>query len=147
MSYDNLFNKGIGTVKIGRVIGITKNPDGKSGTVSLESGESIPWDVLVLVPGNVWEGGLAFPDSRVGAVKTIQDWRGKFKAADKIVLVGGGAVGIELSGELRDVYPRKTITIVHGEDQLLNPVYPDKFRADVERRLKKRHINIKSLLL
>jgi len=105
MSYDNLFNKGIGTVKIGRVIGITKNPDGKSGTVSLESGESIPWDVLVLVPGNVWEGGLAFPDSRVGAVKTIQDWRGKFKAADKIVLVGGGAVGIELSGELRDVYP------------------------------------------
>jgi NADH dehydrogenase FAD-containing subunit len=33
--------------------------------------------------------------------------------AGKIVIVGGGPVGVELAGEIRDAYPDKDITIVH----------------------------------
>jgi NADH dehydrogenase FAD-containing subunit len=35
----------------------------------------------------------------------VSEWREKFSDAQDIVIVGGGAVGAELSGEIRDEYP------------------------------------------
>ena len=33
------------------------------------------------------------------------------------------------------------VTIVHGDKQLLNPAYPDKFRRNIERRVRARGID------
>jgi len=46
--------------------------------------------------------------------------------------VGGGAVGIEYAGEVRDFYPDKRATIVHGEPLLLSKYFPDKFRKRMQ---------------
>jgi apoptosis-inducing factor 2 len=102
--YDKLF-PGVGTFKRGTVTEVKKNPDGKSGFVVLDSGEELPWNVLLLAPGNTWEGGLRMPETRQEAHTFIEEWRTKFEKANSIALVGGGAVGIELAGELRDIYP------------------------------------------
>jgi apoptosis-inducing factor 2 len=102
--YDQLFTGGIGTRVKGVVTTIKKNADGKSGSVTLATGEVYPWDVLILTPGNKWEGALDLPDTVEESTKVIEEWRKKYKEAKSIILVGGGAVGIELSGELRDKY-------------------------------------------
>jgi NADH dehydrogenase FAD-containing subunit len=107
--YDNIFAKslgGPGSVKVGEVVSVAKNPQGKTGgSVTLQNGETIEWDVLVLTPGNKWEGGLDLPKTVEEAEEAIKEWRDRFRKAEHVVLVGGGAVGIELAGELRDEYP------------------------------------------
>lgn len=35
----------------------------------------------------------------------LSQWRSKFEAAQDIVIAGGGAVGIETAGEIKDIYP------------------------------------------
>jgi NADH dehydrogenase FAD-containing subunit len=41
-----------------------------------------------------------------------------------------------------DAFPRKKVTIVHSDSQLLNSAYPDKYRKRVEKDLTSRGINI-----
>ena len=53
---------------------------------------------------------------------------------NKIKKKKGGPVGIELAGEISDVYNDKKITMVHGHDKLLVGL-PDHFRDEALKRL------------
>ena len=66
----------------------------KSGHVLLKDGKQLPYDVLVLAPGSVWEGLLNIPDNSASVKPFIAESRAKFAKAQSIVLVGGGAVGV-----------------------------------------------------
>ncbi|KAK9379362.1 uncharacterized protein V2V93DRAFT_406746 [Kockiozyma suomiensis] len=48
----------------------------------------------------------------------VNNYADRFRLADRIVIIGGGAVGIELAGELKYFYPNKTITLLHSRDRL-----------------------------
>ncbi|KAF6757673.1 hypothetical protein DFP72DRAFT_890326 [Ephemerocybe angulata] len=96
------------------------------GDVILDTGERVPYDVIILATGSIWEGVVAFPNKPGEYVEHVESWRRKIRAAQKIVIVGGGPVGIETAGEIKDTYPSKEVTIVQGDRLLLNDVYPDK---------------------
>ncbi|KAF8575725.1 FAD/NAD-P-binding domain-containing protein [Ramaria rubella] len=135
--YDKLFVNGNGTFKHGVVTEIKAEKGSESGgKVVLEGGEILDYDVLVLSPGGKWEGFLDFPFEEGKLMEHVKEWRGKFKNAKKVAIAGGGAVGIELAGEIRQYYPDTKVTLVHGGKKLLNDAYPDKFRADTERRIR-----------
>ncbi|KAF8527679.1 FAD/NAD(P)-binding domain-containing protein [Gautieria morchelliformis] len=141
--YDKLFVNGNGTFKHGTVTAIETEKGSKvGGKVILQDGQSVHYDVLVLAPGFKWEAFLDFPFDAAGVQEHIKEWRAKFRNAEKIVIGGGGAVGIELAGELKQFYPDKKITIVHGGKKLLNKAYPDKVRKDVERRIRHRGVEV-----
>jgi len=72
----------------------------------------------------------------------LREWRQKFADAHDIVLVGGGAVALEFAGELRDMSPTKRITIVHCQDMLLHDAYPQYFRKDVYKDIRKRDVDV-----
>ena len=92
---DRIFtNPSAGKFKLGLVVGVAVEADGKSGTVSLEDGEKLHWDYLVLATGSKWEGALNFPSSKADMHTHLEAWRAKFAKANHIALVGGGAVGI-----------------------------------------------------
>ena len=115
---------------------------------------------LVLATGSKWSGPTDLPDSEADLRQFASQWREKFKAAEDIVVVGGGAVGVELSGEIRDEYPvrrasldasclgiqvriqDKKITIVHGQDNLLNDTYPAKYRNYVKAGVAARNVDL-----
>jgi len=139
--YDKLFLKGIGSHIVGTVISIEEESPGH-GVLVLKDGEKVEYDALVLATGSNWSGPLNFPESDADIRASIQDWRKKYAGAKEIALVGGGAVGIEMAGEIRDTFPDKKVTIIHGGDLLLNDVYPVKFRKDIERRVRARNIDI-----
>lgn len=42
-------------------------------------------------------------------------------AAQSVLIVGGGSCGIEVAGEITDMYPHKKVTIVHWDVGLLHP--------------------------
>ena len=52
-----------------------------------------------------------------------------------MVIVGGGAVGVELAGEIANKYPEKHITIVHSGNALVTSNFGEKFSSTVKRRL------------
>jgi thioredoxin reductase len=90
--FDKLFTTPNGTFVEGVVESI--QPDKKGGSVVLEDGQKLPYDVLVLAPGSIWEGPLNIPTDSKEVAAFIAEDRAKFKKAQKIVLVGGGAVGV-----------------------------------------------------
>ena len=157
--YDNLLVNGNGIIKVGRVTSIEQGKE-SSGSVVLSTGERIHYDILVLAPGAEWEGPLAFPDDRAAVLEHIKSWRRKFENANGIILAGGGAVGcgmlfclilglfsrlcpiLEYAGEIKDAFPRKKVTIVHSDSQLLNSAYPNKYRKRVENDVTSRGINV-----
>ncbi|KAH8120013.1 FAD/NAD-binding domain-containing protein [Phellopilus nigrolimitatus] len=140
--YESVFVNGNGKVKIGNVVSIERESGSSGGHVALEGDENLSFRYLVVATGSLWEGPIAtVPDGKQGFLKLIYQWRKKFHDAKNIVIAGGGSVGLELSGELRDVYPDKKITIVQAGSLPLNDVYPDRFRKDIERRWHKRGID------
>ncbi len=52
----------------------------------------------------------------------------KIEKSKKILIVGGGLIGIEVAGELVTQKPEKDITIVHSKNRLIerNPIYASK---------------------
>ncbi|TFK24562.1 FAD/NAD(P)-binding domain-containing protein [Coprinopsis marcescibilis] len=129
------FLKGKGEVKVGKVVSFTSTETG--GELTLQSGEKLDYSVLVLATGNTWPGALNLPEEEAKAVESLKAWRAKFEKATDVVLVGGGAVGIEYAGELKDFFPTKKVTIVHNQDALLNETYPEKFRRAALVRVQK----------
>ncbi|KAJ3925850.1 MAG: hypothetical protein NXY57DRAFT_1030800 [Lentinula lateritia] len=116
---------------------------GDGGILTLDNGGTVAYDVLVLATGSTWPRPIAFPTENMNKItEHVQKIRAEFAAAQDILLVGGGSVGIELSGELRDVFPSKPITIIHREKYLLNATYPDKYRIAVQKQLEGRGITI-----
>lgn len=114
----------------------------EDGVVHLEDGRQLPYDYLVLSTGTTWGGPLAFPKNVEDKDKWIADWREKFRNANDIVILGGGAVGIELSGELKHYYPNKNVTLVQNDELLLNGTYPDKFRTRTTEKWKSLGVNV-----
>ncbi|KAF9567230.1 FAD/NAD(P)-binding domain-containing protein [Agrocybe pediades] len=141
-TYNYTFVNGNGQFIIGKVASITTEEGDKEGYVTLESGETVPYSVLILTPGSVWEGPLNIPDTKKDTMDHLREWRQKFKDANDIVLVGGGAVALEFAGEVKDVAPSKRVTIVHGQDLLLNDAYPKNFRKNVANAIQKRGVEV-----
>ncbi|KAJ7507062.1 FAD/NAD(P)-binding domain-containing protein [Mycena galericulata] len=143
---DRLFSNANGSFVEGVVTRIEpqagKTGPGGGGAVGLADGRRLEYDVLVLAPGSIWEGPLDFPDDREQVHAFIDASRAKFKKAQKIVLVGGGAVGVEYAGEIKDIWPDKDVTIIHGDSGLMNSTYPAGFRTGLEKGLRARGVKI-----
>ncbi|PFH49805.1 hypothetical protein AMATHDRAFT_146753 [Amanita thiersii Skay4041] len=138
---DRVFLNGNGTLLQDKVKAIEKNKE-NGGRVLLESGEYVDFDVLVLSPGSIWGGPIAFPEGEQETKEFIKTGRDAFKGAQDIVIAGGGAIGIELAGEIKDAWPTKNVTIVHGNGALLNKSYPDKFRKRAEQRVRAHDVHL-----
>jgi apoptosis-inducing factor 2 len=146
--YDKIFGKNtnngigrVGSVKVGKVIGIEEKSE-DSGYILLEGNQRVEWNVLVIATGSEWEGPLRWPN-RTNLVKPYVDkWREKFASARSIVLVGAGAVGCELAGEVRDFVPGAELSVVQNEPLVLNPTYPESFRRRVQKGLEQRGVRV-----
>lgn len=54
----------------------------------------------------------------------LTDEHKRLIAANNILIVGGGAVGVELAGEIADRFPDKKVTIVEAGNRLLSTLKP-----------------------
>jgi NADPH-dependent 2,4-dienoyl-CoA reductase/sulfur reductase-like enzyme len=91
----DIFINNNGTFHQGKVVSIVNEVDNRE--VVLENGERLPYDTLVLSPGSLWYGSFAggSDPSQVRAGWAAD--RESVKAAQSVVLVGAGAVGLGMS--------------------------------------------------
>lgn len=90
--FDRLFHNGNGRFVQGKVLGVYQSPGTKAGSVTLESGEEIVYDVLTICTGSSWKGHIALPFGNVE--DWVRDQREKFAKANNILLIGAGAIGL-----------------------------------------------------
>ncbi|KAJ3561675.1 hypothetical protein NP233_g10050 [Leucocoprinus birnbaumii] len=135
------FLRGKGRFVLGKVTRVEPNQKEGGGTVTVSNGDTIPYHTILLSPGVIWDNPIRFPDGATSGLDAyLSVYREAIKNAEKIVLVGAGAVGLELAGEIRDVYPDKQITLVQGSNLPLNDFYPNKYRTAVLKSFQKRKI-------
>lgn len=88
-----------------------------------DSGESISYDYLVIATGAAVQSGLP---SRVNntekaqGVKLLQAMQQRIAKAETVVVVGGGAAGVEVATDAKSLYPNKHIILVHSRSAVMH---------------------------
>lgn len=75
----------------------------------------------------------------------MKAYRARVKAAKNILVIGGGAVGIEIAGEIAATYPKsdgKKVTLIHKGKALMNDTYNAKFRSGLQKQLLDLGVNL-----
>jgi NADH dehydrogenase FAD-containing subunit len=107
-----------------------------AGRVLLASGAELSPDYLVLATGS----GYPFPaKSDVPGTETahgkVRGTHAALAAADRVLLLGAGPVGIELAGEIKAAWPGKQVTLVDMADDVLGERYRPDLKAELRRQL------------
>lgn len=89
-----------------------------------------PFDILIIASGANYGSALFRPvggtaDERHLHYRSIQE---KISRAQRVLIVGGGAIGVETAGELAEDYPGKSITLIDAAPDILGRISP-KLRA------------------
>lgn len=107
----------------------------ESGRVTLDSGQTLDADYIVLATGsrypfpaksNITDTGQAM-DAYRHAHKHLAD-------AASVLLLGASPVGLELAGEIRAAWPDKAITLVDPAPEVLGAFHPD-LGAEITRQI------------
>jgi NADH dehydrogenase FAD-containing subunit len=104
------------------------------GRVALASGGELSADYLVLATGS------AYPFPAKSDAEAAADARVAYRAAHaalaaagRVLLIGAGAVGIELAGEIMAAWPGKPVTLLDAAPDILG----ERFRADLKAELRR----------
>ncbi|KAG0249052.1 hypothetical protein BG011_009624, partial [Mortierella polycephala] len=93
----------------------------EGATASSSSVSAVPYEYLIYATGarHPEPGNLNDHDTKTGAVACLKAMQQKIQKSTKVLLVGGGAVGLELAVEIREHFPDKEVTLVHSRDQYM----------------------------
>jgi NADH dehydrogenase FAD-containing subunit len=114
------------------------------GLVVTASGEEIAADYVVLASGSSY----AFPakTDQIDTEKATEQVRAAHRAlaqADRVLLLGAGPVGIELAGEIRAVWPDKSIVLVDPRHDLLAGPFLPELRAELRSQLEEFEVELR----
>lgn len=103
--------------------------------VLLAGGQSIEADAIVVATGSHYAAPFKPQgDSAADFKERMTGIAAQIAAADQVVIVGAGAVGVELAGEVKAVHPHKSVALISSQTRLF-PMYPDKLHAKLVARL------------
>ncbi|MEV0199067.1 FAD-dependent oxidoreductase [Nonomuraea sp. NPDC050691] len=113
------------------------------GGVTLVSGERVEAGHLVLATGSSY----AYPakpvaDSADQVLEDLRRTRKELAGAERVLILGAGPVGLELAGEIKEVWPHKQVTVVDPAERLL-PAFRPELRQDLHRQLDELDIHLR----
>lgn len=88
-----------------------------------DSDEAIPYEFLVIATGSGVQDGLP---SRVNAtdklegMRRLQGIQNSIEAANTVVVVGGGAAGVEVATDAKALYPEKHVILIHSRNAVMH---------------------------
>ncbi|KAG0035748.1 hypothetical protein BGZ81_000041 [Podila clonocystis] len=112
--------------------------------VVLATGISIPFDYLALCTGSLNPSPAKFNvDSSAEALAITKKAREDLVRSKNVVVVGGGACGVELAGEIKTAYHEKNVTLVHATSTLVDyPGYSDAMKSGALTHLESLGVNV-----
>ncbi|KAL2810741.1 hypothetical protein BJX63DRAFT_444493 [Aspergillus granulosus] len=110
--------------------------------VRLASGESIPYEYMAIATGT-WQP----PPSKASSMEKgdacleMQGSQKRIQHANRIAVIGGGPVGIQIATDIASHFPSKKVTLVHSRAQLL-PYFGSKLHEYAYQRMKELNIDV-----
>lgn len=129
----------------GRVItGTVSRVDGNK--VFIFGQDPIEADYIVFATGSTYPFPAKHTTSHATVAKSrIDQLHNNLEAANKVILLGAGTVGLELAGELAHSFPHLKIEIIEKEDTILpTPGYTEEFRDEVRKQVKDLGITVRT---
>ncbi|KAJ1981960.1 hypothetical protein H4R35_000497 [Dimargaris xerosporica] len=109
----------------------------------LSDGRHMTFDILLLATGSAYPSPAKIDSLYVQAgIEETRRHQRHIKYAQRILIIGGGAVGVELAGEIATEYPDKTVTLVQAKHQLLPDEYHPGFREKARQALEKLGVQV-----
>ncbi|KAI1764195.1 FAD/NAD(P)-binding domain-containing protein [Hypoxylon sp. FL1150] len=97
-------------------------------TITLEgSGEQIPYEFLVVATGSGATDSLPSrvpTNDKAEGLALLRQMQQRIKEAKDLVVVGGGAAGVELATDAKSKYPEKNVTLVHSRSAVMHRFGP-----------------------
>jgi NADH dehydrogenase FAD-containing subunit len=113
-----------------KVVAVTKD------SVQLKnSDEHIPYEYLIVATGSGVKDGLpsrVHETEKAEGVKRVQEMQQSIEKANRLVVVGGGAAGVEVATDAKSVYPNKSVTLIHSRSALMHRFGPGLQKAALE---------------
>lgn len=72
-------------------------------------------------------------DEKVTGVEYLKKYNQGIKNSKSVILIGGGAVGVQMACDLKEIYPEKEVTLVHSRQHIM-PVYNEKLSDMIKER-------------
>lgn len=114
---------------------------GKKKLWSIDS-VSIPYSHMIYALGSHLPDPLRTEArTKEQGVNWMRDIQARVKSSREIVLVGGGALGVEFSADIKSVYPDKKVTLIHSRKQLL-PNFHERVHEVALKRLQELGVDV-----
>lgn len=79
----------------------------------------------------------------MNGVDYLQKHAQKVISSSSIVLIGGGAVGVQMATDIKELYPEKTVTLVHSRRNVMNK-FDSKLHNIIAERCKELGIQLRT---
>ncbi|KAK3904708.1 apoptosis-inducing factor A [Staphylotrichum tortipilum] len=99
-----------------------------------QGSRTLPFDFLVVATGTRLSAPGTMPaDDKAPSVHYLQAYQAGIRAAREVLVIGGGAVGVQMACDLKEIYPEKRVTLVHSREKLM-PAYHEALSGLVKER-------------
>lgn len=114
----------------------------KDGHLQLLSGKAISFDFLAIATGATQSPpAKLLACEKVEACAELYEFQKRIRNAERIAVVGGGAVGVQLAGDIKSVYMEKDVVLIHSQSELL-PNFGSRLHEYVDSRLQKMGVEV-----
>ncbi|KAF7715232.1 Uncharacterized protein PECH_008725 [Penicillium ucsense] len=85
----------------------------------------VPFDYVVVATGTRLSKPAAMEkDDKLSSVEYLQSHQDRVKRSNSIIIVGGGAVGVQMATDLKEYYPDKEVTVIQSRDRVMPGFHP-----------------------
>ncbi|ORY23111.1 hypothetical protein BCR39DRAFT_363446 [Naematelia encephala] len=114
------------------------------GEVTLASGERVPFAYLAIATGSASPPPAKLVGtSKLDSCAELRAMQTRIRLANRIAIIGGGAVGVQLAGDVKSLYPGKRVVLVHSRTQLLPSFKSDRLHKYVLAALEGMGVEVK----
>lgn len=99
-----------------------------------QGSKQLSFEYLVAATGTRLASPGSMPsDDKAPATEYLKKYNQGIKNSNSVILVGGGAVGVQMACDLKEIYPEKEVTLVHSREHIM-PVYHEKLSDMIRER-------------
>lgn len=94
----------------------------------------IPYDALAITTGTKLSPPSTLPGSeKLDGTAYLRKHAAQVEAGKQIVIIGGGAVGVQMATDIKELFPEKSVTLIHSRSNVMSNFDPALHNIVVQR--------------